>query len=231
MTAEDRYNIDTYVRDINHANRDAFFNGPVRVGQPAPDFQLPEVDGGEVSLKSLTARGHTVLIFGCFTAPPCLSQLPALEALHRAYSGRGFAFAFVYTREIHPGENFPPHRTIEQKLEQARRMRDYARITFPVAADDLQGTVHHAYGALPSMACVVHRSGDLVYRGSWTISEMIHRVLENLLLRDRDETAGQRSRFAYHEWLAHMPHEGAKVWNTIDLAGPKARADLDRANP
>jgi len=229
VSAADQYNTDTYVRDINFATREAFFDGPVRVGEMAPDFDLPLVDGGRARLADLRAKGHVALIFGCFTAPPCVAQLPAIEALHRTYGGRGFSFLFVYTREIHPGENLPPHRTIDQKIEQARRMRDYARITFPIGADDLEGSVHIAYGGLPSMVAVIHRAGQLVYRGSWTQSEMLHPVLENLLLRDRDEGKGT-GRLAYHEWLAYMERESSEHWRIVDLAGPKARSDYERAN-
>ena len=173
MAAPDAYNIDTYYREINFETRERFFSGPVRVGQPAPDFDLPTIAGGRVRLAELRQRGHVALIFGCFTAPPAMTQLAALEAHHRTYGGRGISLVFVYTREIHPGENFSPHRTIEQKLDQARRMAAHRRITFPVAADYLQGTTHLAYGGLPSMACVVQSDGTLIYRGSWTQADML----------------------------------------------------------
>lgn len=230
MAISDSYNIDTYVRDINDAPRAAFASFPVRVGSQAPAFDLPLVGGGQVSLGHLLSSGPAVLVFGCFTAPPCVAQLPALEALHRTYGGRGIAFLFIYTREIHPGENFAPHRDMEQKLRQAEQMRDYARISFPVAADHLSGTVHQAYGGLPSMAWVVHRDGTVIYRSSWTQAGHIRNVLEDLLRRDRGEASAERGRLAYNEWVSYMEHEGGEHWNLLDLAGPKARADYDRAN-
>jgi hypothetical protein len=114
MIAPDNYNIETYYREINNALRDAFPSGPVRVGAEAPAFRLPSVDGATVELSNVLLNGHAVLIFGCFTAPPAVAQLPALESLHRSYAGRGISFLFVYTREIHPGENFAPHRSMAQ---------------------------------------------------------------------------------------------------------------------
>ncbi|MBM2810156.1 MAG: alkyl hydroperoxide reductase/Thiol specific antioxidant/Mal allergen [Chloroflexi bacterium] len=231
MTSVDDYNIETYYREINNAARAVFPSAPLRVGHRAPAFELPEVDGGAIRLESLTARGHVVLIFGCFTAPPCIAQLPALETMHRTYGGREISFVFVYTREIHPGENFPPHRTIEQKLEQARRMRDHARISFPVTADALDGSVHLAYGGLPSMAIVVHRDGTLVYRGEWTVAPVIRIVLEDLLRQDKSAQLASSGRRAYHEWISPMDPEPIEAQQTIlELAGPKSRADYDRAN-
>lgn len=230
VATTDTYNIETYYRDINDATRAAFPSTSPRVGEPGPAFRLPLVGGGTTALGDLLAQGHVVLIFGCFTAPPAVAQLPALESLHRTYGGRGFSFVFVYTREIHPGENIPPHRTMEQKLGQASRMKDYARITFPVAADDLEGSVHRGYGGLPSMACVVNRQGSLIYRGTWTDADMIREVLENQLLRDRAEGGAQRGRVGYHEWMKNMEHETDVYSKVLDMAGPKARADYERAN-
>jgi AhpC/TSA family len=230
MATTDTYNIETYYRDINDAARAAFPSSSPRVGEPAPPFRLPLVGGGTVDLTQMRSGGSVVLVFGCFTAPPAMAQLPALESLHRTYGGRGFSFLFIYTREIHPGENFSPHRTMEQKLDQATRMKDYARITFPVAADDLEGTVHRAYGNLPSMACIVHRDGSLIYRGSWTDADVIREVLENQLLREQSEGSSQRGRVGYHEWIKHMAHETDDHWKILDIAGPKSRADYERAN-
>ena len=61
----------------------------------------------------------------------------------------------------------------------------------------------------------VEFAGSLIYRGSWTVSETILQVLENTLLRDREEGAGSPGRQAYHEWLAYRPRESDQTWSTI----------------
>jgi peroxiredoxin len=49
----------------------------IKVGDRVPDFRLPEVDGGEVTLKGLTADGPAVLIFFRFAGcPACNIALP-----------------------------------------------------------------------------------------------------------------------------------------------------------
>jgi hypothetical protein len=239
VSGGDTYNIQTYFRAINDTERGAFPNVATRVGTTAPPFDLPLVGGGSCSLAQLREQGHVVLIFGSFTTPPLVAQLPALETLHRTYGGRGFAFLHVYTREIHPGENLPPHGTMEQKLDHAGQMRDYARITFPIGVDDLDGTVHKVYGALPSMAIIVHRDGTIVYRASWAEAGLIQAMLEDLLRRDRAEAgrpmsgsssnpwrSDDRGRLIYNESITFMELEPAEAWNILDLAGPKARADV-----
>jgi hypothetical protein len=231
MSAPDAYNIDTYTRDLNDDPRRAFPTFPVRVGGSAPTFKLPLIDGGAIDFSELLGRDHLVLVFGCFTAPPSMAQMVPLENLHRTYGGRGFSFLYVYTREVHPGEYYPPHRSMEQKIEQARKMRDRMRITFPVAVDDVEGTVHRAYGDLPSFAIVIHRDGTVIARMQWTQAEQIRLVLENLLLRDRDEAENHRGRLSYVEWISYMSHEPKEYWDLIDEAGPKARAEYELANP
>jgi len=53
----------------------------VKAGDKVPDFSLPEVDGGEVTLESLTAKGPAVLIFFRFAGcPACNIALPYYAA-------------------------------------------------------------------------------------------------------------------------------------------------------
>jgi len=57
-------------------------------GAKAPDFTLPLLDGGEVTLSDL--RGTTVLIdFWATWCPPCEFQIPILNEVYREYRDRG----------------------------------------------------------------------------------------------------------------------------------------------
>jgi peroxiredoxin len=56
-------------------------------GKTAPEFQLPSLDGKDVSLTDL--RGRVVLLYVWFTGcPPCMKEAPELAALDRDF-GRG----------------------------------------------------------------------------------------------------------------------------------------------
>jgi hypothetical protein len=230
MTPE-QYNIESYYREVNEPARVAFWKGPTRVGQRPPSFDLPLLGGGSVSLEGLLARGHVVLTFGCFTAPPCLNALPGLEAIHQEYAHRGCSLLFVYTREIHPGEHIRPHRSLDDKRAQAARLRGSGNLTFPIAIDSLDGATHVAYGGLPSCSFVIHRAGYLLYRAYWTVPSEIREVLDNVLHRDVVEGDGSAvGQISYVEWLRYVDAAPRALWDsTMDLAGPRARADNDRA--
>ena len=51
-------------------------------GAAAPDFRLPRLDGGEVSLGELVAAGPALLAFFKITCPVCQLTLPFLQRIH-----------------------------------------------------------------------------------------------------------------------------------------------------
>lgn len=66
-------NIDQRRTLVEAADPDAW----IQVGDDFPDFRLPEVDGGEVTLRSVTRDGPAVLIFFRFAGcPACNIALP-----------------------------------------------------------------------------------------------------------------------------------------------------------
>jgi len=67
---------------------------PLRVGQPAPDFTLPGLDGKMVSLSDY--RGQVVLVNVWATwCPPCVDEMPSMEKLYRELEGENFEILAV----------------------------------------------------------------------------------------------------------------------------------------
>jgi len=61
-----------------------------RVGEPAPDFQLENLDGQSISLSDF--RGKTVLLnFWTTWCPPCVSEMPYLQQVYEEWSEKGLA--------------------------------------------------------------------------------------------------------------------------------------------
>jgi hypothetical protein len=206
--AAEQYNVPAYHRQINRELRRAYAGQPLRVGEPAPSFRLPTVDGGQADLDALRRDGHVVLVFGCYSAPPCVRELPEIDALAAALHP-GLAMVFVYTREIHPNEDLPqgrfaPHESPAAKLAVARRLRDDLGLHLTVTADDLEGTVHRAYGGLPFCAAVVRRDGVLVHRSEWASAGQLAAVIANLAQADQRLAAGEQPRLSLSETLWSM---------------------------
>lgn len=57
---------------------------PLSAGDPAPDFRLLLLGGGEAALSDLAASGPLVLAFFKVTCPVCQLTLPYLERIHAA---------------------------------------------------------------------------------------------------------------------------------------------------
>jgi hypothetical protein len=144
------------------------------------------------------------------------------------YAKKGIAFVFVYTREAHPGENFPAHRTIEQKLAHARAFKEQFRVERPILVDDLTGTGHKLYGMLPNMTYLIGRGGRVLFRADWTDPPTIDTALGYILGARARRREGLSMAPFYAELVGYRWHDPAKSREGLERAGPKAVADHDR---
>lgn len=64
----------------------AHYLAGLAVGEPAPHFQLPLLDGGALSLETYRGR-ETLIVFLDPESPPCDALLPQIEALPRERGG------------------------------------------------------------------------------------------------------------------------------------------------
>lgn len=161
-------------------------------------------------LAALRRDGHVVIVFGCYSAPPCVRELPEISRL-AAERPPGFRFVFIYTREIHPNEDLPygrfaHHRSLDGKLAAARKLASDLSPDMTVAVDDLAGTVHLGYGGLPFCAAIVRRDGVLVHREEWASAGQLRAVIANLSQADRRLAAGEQPRLSLSETLWSMEH-------------------------
>lgn len=102
------------------------------INASAPDFALPRLGGGTVTLESL--RGHPVLLnFWATWCPACRVEMPYLQSVYDELSGSGLVVLGI---------------DIQEKEEVVRGFMQEEGLSFPIALD-LDGKVTSRYGVRP----------------------------------------------------------------------------------
>ncbi|MCO5168754.1 MAG: hypothetical protein M9894_20635 [Planctomycetes bacterium] len=148
---------------------------------------------------------------------------PALRQLHRELGDR-VQFVTLYVREAHPGERVPQPHTLEEKVAHARAYARRDGIAWPVAVDDVQGTLHRALDPKPSSAYLVDARGVVVGRTLW--SNDVRGVRQGIEALARGEAPGERT-----ARLAPMLRGLGVMREVLRQAGRQAERDLLRAVP
>lgn len=167
LNADRRYRIDrptlmTILRDLRIPPTHP---GP---GDRIAHFDLVTTDGRPFSNRTMAERGRRlVLFFGSLTCPVAESAGPEMVELHRRY-GHAVDFVAVYVREAHPGADLRQPRLAEDKLRNACRFRNHHGFEFPVAVDDIDGTMHRSFGTRPSSAYLLDPQGVILFRAHWS---------------------------------------------------------------
>ena len=159
-----------------------------------------------------------------------MGEVPPLTRLSRKYRGENFEFLIVYVRESHPGENFPHHRSLEQKIEHARKYRELEGVELPILVDDFQGGVHRNYGLLSNMIYLIDREGTVVYKSDWTdaaeLDEMCASVLRVEELKKHGAPIIRKGISQRMHWIPMDPQLRERVYRR---SGEKAIRDYFKA--
>lgn len=118
--------------------------GRVRVGAPAPNFQLYDLTGRLVTLSDY--RGRVVLLnFWATWCEPCRVEMPAMEELYRLFNRRDFEILAVSVDQ--------------QGAAVTRPFIEEMGLTFPILHDaDMRVGVAYGARTLP-MTFLVNRQG------------------------------------------------------------------------
>ncbi|WP_051274623.1 TlpA disulfide reductase family protein [Cellulomonas sp. URHD0024] len=192
-------------------------------GDRIPAFDLPTLAGTRFASEDLGDR-PVLLVFGSQTCPVTRSALPPLNELHTHYGDR-VRFVLVQTREAHPGELLPQPRTDEEKAAHAASMRDDLHVTYEVAVDDIDGTLHRAVGPKPNSAYLLRPDGIIDARVHWANDTAAVRAsVEGALSTHSVRTRRGRMVVPLLTAVGHLP-------DVVRRAGGKAERDVWKAAP
>lgn len=109
------------------------------IGQTAPDFNLPGVDGKSWSLASFKDAKLLVIVFSCNHCPYVVGSEDRMIALAKEYASRGLTMVAINSNETddHPEDSF------EHMVARAKEKQ----FPFPYLRDESQ-EVARLYGAL-----------------------------------------------------------------------------------
>ncbi len=148
-----------------------------------------------------------------------------MDELAARYADRAVRSVFLYTREAHPGENYPCHLSMDDKRAHASAFQAQCQVRRQILLDDLDGTAHHAYGLLPNMTWIVARGGVIVYKSAWTsaadVESALHDSLDGRARRAQDKLVP-----FYSERLSWRVSDPAEFRKGLERTGPQAVSDF-----
>jgi hypothetical protein len=148
-----------------------------------------------------------------------------MDDIAERHADRAVRSIIIYTREAHPGENYPHHRSMAEKRHHAGAFRRERNVRRRILIDDLEGTVHHGYGLLPNMSWIIGPGGLIHYKSSWTnsadVEDALKTTLDGLERCERDQLAGY-----YVERLAWRVRSDDILRRGLERAGPQALKDF-----
>jgi peroxiredoxin len=127
------------------------------IGDPAPSFSLPGIDGRTHSLDTLSDKPVLVVVFSCNHCPYVQAYEDRLVAIQRDYAGRGVQLVAINSND---DMNYP-----EDSFEQMVARAKTKKFNFLYLRDASQGTAR-AYGATHTpQLFVFDRARKLRYTG------------------------------------------------------------------
>ncbi len=127
------------------------------LGTKAPDFKLPDTQGGTVSLRDFADAPALLVAFICNHCPFVKHIAPALASLALEYQARGVAVVAINANDV---ERFPDDRP--EMMAREVRTRGY---TFPYLFDETQEVAKAYRASCTPDFFLFDADHRLVYRG------------------------------------------------------------------
>ena len=222
------YNYEHFSRELFHDLAQTTFSGP-EPGERAPDFKATALDGESIRLGDFARKKNVLLLFGSATCPMTAATIVGINDLYDRFRGDAIEFLFIYVREAHPGEIIPAHRSMREKTEAARLLRDEEDMQMPILVDDLRGSIHRRYSKLPNPAFLIDKSGRVAFFSLWSKPEALASAIEELL-ELQAERGSERVIVAGGQDLSMpMPYSAISAYRALERGGKQSLSDFRQA--
>jgi thiol-disulfide isomerase/thioredoxin len=117
------------------------------IGAPAPDFDLPGVDGRRYSLKDFASAPVLAVLFTCNHCPTAQAYEERIQKLHDDYAGKGVALVAISPNDPKAVRlDELGYTDLSDSLEEMKIRADDKGFTFPYLYDGETQAVAHGYG-------------------------------------------------------------------------------------
>ncbi len=202
-----------------------FSRKALRPGDLFPRVDLLTTDGSRFQLDEYAAGRPILFVTGSITCPLTAASISPLKKLQEKYGDR-IAFVLLYVREGHPGELYSQPHAIEDKLHHARDLQRTFDISWPVAVDNIEGSLHQALDAKPNSLHLVDSNGRVIFRALWAEdTSSIEQAVEELA-RGKALTKSESQRM-----LGPVLRAGGYITEVLRTGGRTAVRDVWLAAP
>lgn len=172
----DRPSRSTLVLGLKQQEIGSLQPGPA-LNDPAPDFTLKSLQGGEVTLSQEIGEQPIVLVFGNFTCGPFRSQAGNIQKLYERYRDRA-KFFLVYVREAHPsdgwwmlsnqraGIDLPQPRSDDERVRVAANCQKHLNLDVPFLVDTIDDSVGATYSGMPNRLYLIDTEGRIAFKNA-----------------------------------------------------------------
>ena len=143
--------------------------GAVQINALAPDFSLKDLNGKMNRLSKLKGR-VIILNFWSTTCPPCVAELPSLNALYHDLAGNGLLVLGI---------------ALDTSGKSVREMAQRLHIEYPLLLDSSQEVYFDAYGLFGQpVSVLIDRAGivreKIVGQVEWASPEIRAKINKHL---------------------------------------------------
>ena len=192
-------------------------------GDRLVDVTLLNLDGREVSLRSLAAGRPIALVTGSTTCPATASSMPDLNRLEELYGDR-VQFVLLQVREAHPGAEIDQPHTLRDKVQHAQLMREAYSVGWPVLVDDIDGTLHRRLGTEPNSLHIIGADGEILYRALFAGDAGVENAITAV-------AAGEHPTKKSSQSLLPVLNSVGFMHDTVAGAGAGAYSDMAKTAP